>query len=731
MQTYNGQVGIITYVKTPQYILFLLSPIVEIPSPKKAARYAVFFVFYRIRGCAMNREAFFSDGTAMYRCPAEPKKGETVSIRFRGSHEDFLEVYLCAGEKKLQMRSVDSTDVFDYYQVGLPLKDSPIYYHFEIRSENEICYYDRFGVTEEVRPQYDFHIMPGFSTPDWTKGAVMYQILVDRFYNGDDKNDVEDHEYHYITMPVRKITNWYQNPADFDVASFYGGDLKGVREKLNYLQGLGVEVIYFNPLFVSPSNHKYDIQDYDYIDPHYGVIVEDGGECLQGDDYDNRHASKYITRVTNKKNLEASNRFFAQLVEEIHLRGMKVILDGVFNHCGSFNKWLDRERIYEGQKGYEDGAYVSKDSPYHDFFYFYESEDDKWPYNHTYDGWWGHDTLPKLNYEGSSELTDYILNIGKKWVSPPYNVDGWRLDVAADLGHSEEFNHEFWKRFRDVVKKANPNAIVLAEHYGDATSWLQGDQWDTIMNYDAFMEPISYFLTGMEKHSDGYDECAVGDGKRFEMTMLHNMAQFMTPSLYSAMNQLDNHDHSRFLTRTNRKVGRVAQLGSDAAGENVSIPVLKLATLMQMTWPGAPTLYYGDEAGVVGFTDPDNRRTYPWGNENRVLIDYFRDAISLHKNHEPLKTGSFLFLSTGRDFVSYGRMDKNEKLAIAINSGPNTMEVDLPVWRLEVPAAGEMSQIFMTNELGYSMFPMRYIAEGGYVHLKLLPFSGVVLDYKS
>ena len=679
----------------------------------------------------MNREAFFSDGTAEYRFPAEPKEGEEVSIRFRGSHYDSLEVYLCADSKRLPMGYVDTTEAFDFYQTKLSLTSDPIYYHFEIRSENEICYFDRFGVTEEVRPQYAFHIAPGFSTPDWTKGAVMYQILVDRFCDGDDLNDVEDREYHYITMPVRKITDWSQNPADFDVASFYGGDLKGVRDKLNYLQGLGVEVIYFNPLFVSPSNHKYDIQDYDFIDPHYGVIVEDGGECLQGDDYDNRHATKYIQRVTNKKNLEASNRFFAQLVEEIHLRGMKVILDGVFNHCGSFNKWLDKERIYEGQKGYSDGAYISKDSPYHDFFYFYENEDDKWPYNHTYDGWWGHDTLPKLNYEGSGELTQYILDIGKKWVSPPYNVDGWRLDVAADLGHSEEFNHEFWRRFRNVVKKANPNAVVLAEHYGDASSWLQGDQWDTIMNYDAFMEPISYFLTGMEKHSDGYDEFAVGDGKRFEMTMLHHMAQFMTPSLYCAMNQLDNHDHSRFLTRTNHKVGRVAQLGSNAAGENVSVPLLKLATLMQMTWPGAPTLYYGDEAGVVGFTDPDNRRTYPWGHENRVLIDYFRDAISLHKNHECLKTGSFMFLSTGRDFVSYGRMNKNEKIAIAVNSGPNTMEVDVPVWKLEVATSGEMSQIFMTNELGYSMFPMRHMVEGGSVHLKLLPFSGVVLIYKN
>lgn len=220
--------------------------------------------------------------------------------------------------------------------------------------------------------------------------------------------------------------------------------------------------------------------------------------------WDNSKATKYIKRVTSLANLEASNELFAHLVDEAHKRGIKVIIDGVFNHCGSFNKWLDRERIYENSNDFEKGAYVSADSPYKDFFQF--NDMGAWPYNGTYNGWWGHDTLPKLNYEGSKKLEEYILNIGRKWVSPPYNVDGWRLDVAADLGFSAEYNHEFWRKFRNAVKEANPDAVILAEHYGDPYSWLQGDQWDTIMNYDAFMEPLTWFLTGMEKHSDSFKQ---------------------------------------------------------------------------------------------------------------------------------------------------------------------------------------------------------------------------------
>ena len=184
----------------------------------------------------------------------------------------------------------------------------------------------------------------------------MYQIFTDRFCNGDTSNDVKTGEYYYINRQTKQVENWDKCPEDFDVANFYGGDLAGVLSKMDYLEELGVEVLYFNPLFVSASSHKYDTQDYDYIDPHFGVIVEDGGEPMPQDCCDNRQASLYKARVTNKKNLEASNQLFIKLVEEAHRRGMRVILDGVFNHCGSFNKWMDREKIYDDAEDFEPGA---------------------------------------------------------------------------------------------------------------------------------------------------------------------------------------------------------------------------------------------------------------------------------------------------------------------------------------------------------------------------------------
>lgn len=674
----------------------------------------------------MNREAVFSDGTVMYRNPVEPDAGDRVTVRLRVAHGDRVTPFLCTkNDNRSQMHFDEETDIFDYYKSTIYLSDDVFEYYFELDDGLERLYYDRFGISEEVRWQYRFSIMPGFSVPEWSKGAVMYQILVDRFSNGDHTNDVLDDEYNYISSHVHKVTKWSENPKDFDVTNFYGGDIEGVRQKLYYLKSIGIEVIYFNPIFVSPSNHKYDIQDYDFIDPHYGKIVLDDGELLQEGDSDNRHATRYIRRVTARENLEASNALFCDFVREAHAKGIRVIIDGVFNHCGSFNKWLDRECIYEGQPGYPAGAYVAKDSPYHDFFRFYE--DGSWPYNHAYDGWWGHDTLPKLNYESSNALKEYILRIGAKWVSEPYNVDGWRLDVAADLGHSEEFNHQFWREFRDTVKKANPDAIVLAEHYGDARAWLGGDQWDTVMNYDAFMEPVSYFFTGMEKHSDSFDQDALGNGKRFELTMRHCMCMFMTPSLQCAMNQLDNHDHSRFLTRTNHKVGRVAQLGSAAAAEDINPSVFKEAVIMQMTWPGAPTLYYGDEAGQVGFTDPDNRRTFPWRTANYDLIDFHRDTIFMHRMHEALRKGSFMFLETGRYFISYARFTADEQIIVAINSGTDLIDSMIPAWQANVPLNCTMKQIMISNPQGYSIMPIDYPVVGGRVNVKLQPYTAVVL----
>ncbi len=671
------------------------------------------------------KQGLFSDGTSDYRQPAEPKAGEDVTIRFRTKKDNVDAVFLCAGEQSYQMKKVETFEGFDYYAYTVTMTDEPFVYYFEVADGILSFNYDNYGPTRELRPQYFFRIVPGFSVPDWAKGAVMYQILVDRFYNGDDTNDVETNEYFYIRTASQKVEDWHKVPENFSVAEFYGGDLEGVHKKLDYLRNLGVEVIYFNPLFVSPSNHKYDIQDYDYIDPHYGRIVEDGGALLEPGEKNNRLAERYIKRVTDKRNLEASNQVFAELVQEIHNRGMKVILDGVFNHCGSFNKWMDREEIYSSQEDYETGAYVSEESPYKDYFMF--KDQNAWPYNATYDGWWHHDTLPKLNYEASEKLYEYILEIGKKWVSPPYNADGWRLDVGADLGHSEEFNHKFWREFRDAVKSANPDALILAEHYGDPRNWLSGDQWDTIMNYDAFMEPVTWFLTGMEKHSDRFEPDSVGNIADFEGAMNHYMNSFLTPSLYCAMNQLSNHDHSRFLTRTNHKVGRANVLGAQAASEDINKGVFREAVIIQMTWPGAPTLYYGDEAGVCGFTDPDNRRTYPWDREDRDLIAFHREIIRIHKEHEALRTGSLKFLQGGKNLLCYARFTRKEQMVILINNDDYSKNIDVSVWSAGIPMNTRMEQLISTNEAGYSIQPMSYPIEEGRLRLTLLKHAAVVL----
>lgn len=661
----------------------------------------------------MNKNALFCDGTSDYVIPAEPGIHEKVRLRFRTARDDAQEVCLISGGETLQMQKMSSGEVFDYYETEVQLTDTMFVYYFRIKSESEELCYHRCGVSEHPVEYYNFRIMPGFSTPAWAKGAVMYQIFVDRFCNGDPSNDVEDGEYVYIGEPVCKVKDWNEFPAAMDIRRFHGGDLQGVLDKLDYLEELGVEVIYFNPLFVSPSNHKYDIQDYDYIDPHYGVIIEDGGEVLPEGEKDNTRATKYQKRTGDIRNLEASNRLFAKLVEEMHTRGMWVILDGVFNHCGSFNKWMDRERIYEPQPEYEKGAYVSAQSPYRDFFHFFDEREEAWPYNKNYDGWWGHDTLPKLNYEDSPMLEEYILNIGKKWVSPPYNADGWRLDVAADLGYSNEYNHIFWENFRKAVKSANPQALILAEHYGDPGEWLQGDEWDSVMNYDAFMEPLTWFLTGMEKHSDERRTDLWGNADNFVNTMNHFMASMLTPSLQVAMNELSNHDHSRFLTRTNHIVGRVAQLGSKAAEEGINLAVMREAVAVQMTWVGAPTVYYGDEAGVCGFTDPDSRRTYPWGQENRELVEFHKEMIRIHKREKPLRTGSLKMLSWSSNVLAYARFQEGEQIIVVLNNSKELKEVTIPVWQAEVPMKGKMERLMYSWEKSYTTERDIYLVEDG------------------
>ena len=675
----------------------------------------------------IKREAIFSDETNGYVNPPEPGAYDNISICIRVAKDDVDRVEILHGKNYSEttlLRKYHSDYYFDYYKLFTDISNVVFRYVFRISKGKETVYYDRVGVSDGIRVFQGFEIIPDFKTPDWAKGAIMYQIFVDRFCRGDGSNDVLDDEYIYLGVPCIRTTNWSQYPSNFDVGYFYGGDLQGVMDKLDYLKSLGVEAIYFNPIFVSPSNHKYDVQDYEHIDPHYAKIVNDGGELVDPEAEDNLKATKYIIRTTDKENLEASDRFFANFVDIAHQKGIKIILDGVFNHCGSFHKWLDKESIYKNAKGYPKGAFHGVDSPYRSYFRFHEDTD-------SYDGWWGHSTLPKLFYENSDKLVNEILAIARKWISPPYNVDGWRLDVAADLGHSEEFNHRFWTKFRKEVKKINPDVIILAEHYGDPYMWLNGKQWDTVMNYDAFMEPVSFFLTGMEKHSEAFYAEKRGDGKLFWHTLLYAKARMPMPSYMCSMNELSNHDHSRFLTRTNMKVGRLHTVGSKAANEGVDVSIFRQAVIMQMTLQGAPTIYYGDEVGVCGWTDPDNRRSFPWGKEDWNILEFHKYAIGLHKRHKSLRYGSLIPILGEKDLIAYIRAVKDEQMLVVIYTGNEEIEVDIPVWLMGLKNKDSLVRVMLSDETSYNVGEYAIEVKGISAKLKLKKNSAAMYLAKS
>ena len=278
-----------------------------------------------------------------------------------------------------------------------------------------------------------------------------------------------------------------------------------------------------------------------------------------------------------------------------------------------------------------------------------------------------------------------------------------------------------------LIINFNADAIILAEHYGDASSWLQGNQWDTIMNYDAFMEPVSWFLTGMEKHSEDFQKGMLNNAAAFVSSMEHQMAQLSIQALQTSMNELSNHDHSRFLTRTNQTVGRLHTRGHEGADQGINKGVMKEGVLIQMTWPGAPTVYYGDEAGLTGWTDPDNRRTYPWGREDRELLEFHKEAIRVHKTYIALKTGSLVFLYADYGVLSYGRFYKEEKLVIILNNTDERKQLEIPVWQTGAALDGTMVTLLLSDEKGFSTKLISYPLKDGKLAITMEPFGGVIL----
>ena len=464
-----------------------------------------------------------------------------------------------------------------------------------------------------------------YSTPDWIKGGIIYQIFPDRFKNsGKKKTDLP--EGRYLTA------NWYKQPEYRQQNGpcslnndYYGGDLEGIREKLPYLSELGVSCIYLNPIFEAHSNHRYNTADYLKIDPLLGT----------------------------EDDLKA-------LCEDAKKLGIYVILDGVFSHTGDDSVYFNKYGRYG--KG---GAYNDQNSPYFGWFKFRS-----WP--NQYHSWWGISTLPET-IEENEDFDRFITGengVIRYWMKR--GVKGWRLDVADELPDS------ILDHIRDAIKAEDPEGFLLGEVWEDATNkisygsrrrYLRGRQLDSVMNYP-FADAIIGYVNG-------------GDGKDFIDRIADILEDYPVEATNVLMNHLGTHDTPRLMTRLGTDEypsSRVKQSASFLSEEQYAEAVKKqkLAAVIQYTLPGVPSLYYGDEAGLEGFGDPFCRAAYPWGKENGELIEFYKWLGGVRRNNDILKDGVFYPVLGGLGSMAFMRVREGEKLLVAANRWKETDWITVP-----------------------------------------------------
>ncbi len=532
----------------------------------------------------------------------------------------------------------DASGRFDLWAGNIPASCANRYYRFQINDGTKTVWYNARGASNAEPAAGDFSLVVGLNTPYWAKNNVLYQVFVDRFANGDTANDVRTNEYVYAGKPTQSKA-WGQSPAaDAGFSSstvFFGGDLAGVDNSLPYLRNtLGVSGLYLNPVFTSPTNHKYDTQDYDNVDPHFGGNVA-------------------LSRVVADAHSTASGP------------AMKVVLDGVFNHTGSWNKWFDRDHVWPTVTG----AYESQTSPYSSYYAF-----TAWP--NQYASFLGnHPTMPKVNFGASGSAARNAIygsttSVAQKWIRQ-YGVDGWRLDAPqyADAGTGQgnnATNHQIWTEFRTAVTSAKSDALILGEYWGNANPWTgNGRKWDGATNFDGFTQPVSRWITG----KDYQNNPATLSTTDFDRWLRDTRANYPTQVQQVMSNHLSNHDITRFGTRAGGDIWKTY-----------------LALFFQMTYVGMPTIYYGDEYGMQGGADPDNRRTFDWSKATTAnsAVALTKKLIGIRNAYPALRTGSFITLGTTPTMYAYGRMDRNNRIAVVLNNDSVSHSYTVPAYQLSM-----------------------------------------------
>ena len=688
----------------------------------------------------------------VYRTPGGAvETGTAVTVRLRAASGDLTEARVRVWNDRINAQAIipmtlaADDGAYEWWEATIPASADPTiyYYRFIAIDGTATAYYEDdnsrnggWGQVFATSPDNSYQLTvfdPAFQTPDWVKNGIMYQIFPERFRDGDSNNNPTAGEFHY-DLPGGSIvrsggTDWHtpicdpRNPAECENIyghNFYGGDLQGIIDKLDYLQNLGVTIIYLNPIFEAPSNHKYDTTDFSIIDDNFGDLAT-----------------------------------FQLLASEANARGIRLVLDGVFNHSSSDSIYFDRYGRYAAP----DGACESETSTYRDWYYFEPAAPagtGPCAGDTNYESWFGFDSLPKLD-ANNEDVRDYFWQGGPAAIARYWMqwADGWRLDVAGDVdpGVTNDPNNDYWEGFRDAVHATNPDAYIVGEEWNIATAWTLGPEWDATMNYQFGSAIMSFWrdTTFIDNdHNSGSSAGTLAPLTPSELdARLKNLEERYPPeALQAMMNLLGSHDTNRALFMLDENTGLQDDTLYDDPNYDWSDAMTRLkgVVLLQMTMPGSPTIYYGDEVGLVGPVtwdgstwqdDPYNRLPYPWLDESGTpfythlqsqasqdaMFSYYQTLTQARLAHPALRIGSFdtLLTDDANNVYAYGRLLPSyaDAAVVVVNraTGAQTVSLDVAGY---LPVGASFTDVLSGN--GYT------VAADGSITVNNVPgMSGAVL----
>ncbi len=547
------------------------------------------------------------DGSARYVHHTTGEIGSSVAISLRTPRDTpisriFIRFAPDGEQQYAPMRKTGENGSIQWWEGELQLRMPVTSYRFHIITPSESFWLNGEGIHSYTpTDSADFRIIAGYTAPHWTHTSVFYQIFPDRFADGDPESNVVSNEYTLYGKPVI-AQQWGDAPLPGG-RDFFGGDLQGIIDHLEYLQQLGVSALYITPIFTSPSNHKYDVSDFREIDPHFG-----------------------------------GNTALAKLSSALHARGMKLMMDITPNHCGSSNSWFQQ-------------AVADPNAETAEYFTFHHHPD-------SYECWLGVQSLPKLNYRSKKLQQEMFAgpdSIMRKWLDAPYSIDAWRLDVANMMGRQGalQMGNKLGRAIRTELKRDHSQLYLLGEHFFDATTHLQGNEFDGVMNYRGFLLPLQQWIADFANdagNASSWDSSHTISTYGLTAQWQAYLATIPWQIALQQFNLLDSHDTARMFSIVQGNMNK-----------------MRAVSALLFTYPGIPSVYYGDEIGMQGMRDPDCRRCMNWDPEawNHDLLEWYRALIHLRTTAPALIEGGYQLLFAGIDTLAYMREAEGDIIIIA------------------------------------------------------------------